>query len=160
MRRSPQCTDSTRFPKNQSEWSEPLAIIAPPANASPADARAARLTATLPHAAARPWAPAHVRARRLAGGDVEISWVRCARSGDAWGAAEPPIGAPAEGYVLQILDGSTVKRAVDTGSPDYLYAAADQTADFGSPPSSLRLRVAQVGLDGSPGVNTELTIPL
>jgi hypothetical protein len=86
--------------------------------------------------------------------------VRCARSGDAWGAGEPPIGAPAESYRLEILDGATVKRAVTTPSPSYAYAAADQIADFGAPPASLRLRIAQFGPDGSPGVNTELTITL
>jgi hypothetical protein len=142
------------------EWGEELEFIVPPAGALPSDPRAATLSTTLPHAAARPWAPAHVRGRRLAGGEVVISWVRCARSGDTWGAGEPPVGAPAESYLLEILDGATVKRAVTTPSPSYAYAAADQIADFGAPPASLRLRIAQVGPDGSPGVNTELTITL
>ncbi|HET9229837.1 MAG TPA: phage tail protein, partial [Vitreimonas sp.] len=142
------------------EWGEALSFIAPPAAALPTDARAVSGTMTLPHAAARPWAPAHLRARRVAGDEVEISWVRCARSDDHWGAGDPPLGAPAESYRLHILDGEIVTREVFTAAPSYLYAAADQAADFGAPPASLRLRVAQIGADGSAGLNKELTITL
>jgi hypothetical protein len=101
-----------------------------------------------------------LRARRDPGGDVEISWVRCARSGDTWGAGEPPLGAAVESYRLEIFDGAALKRAVHTSAPAYSYAAADQVADFGAPPASLRLRVAQIGANGSPGLNKELTITL
>jgi len=103
---------------------------------------------------------AHLHARRLASGDVAISWVRCARSGDTWGPGEPPLGAAAESYRLDILDGAIVKRTVTTPMSSYSYPVADQVADFGVPPGSLRLRVAQIGPDGSPGLNTELTITL
>jgi hypothetical protein len=144
------------------EWNEPLAFAAPPANAPATDARAEHLTLTLPHAALRPWAPVHLRAKRQASGDVVISWVRCARQGgDAWGPGEPPLGAPVESYVLQILDGAGVlKRSVNVITPGYLYGAADQVTDFGAPPVSLRLRVAQMGENGAPGLNKELTITL
>lgn len=60
------------------EWGQALAFAAPPAGALESDARASHLTRTLPHAAARPWAPAHVRAKRPAGGDVAISWIGAA----------------------------------------------------------------------------------
>lgn len=108
----------------------------------------------------RPWAPAHLRAKRVGGGDVDISWVRCARAGDTWGPGDPPLGAPSESYLLEILDGSTLKRSVTVLSPSYRYESADQIADFGSPPMSLRLRVAQLGESGAPGLNKELTITL
>jgi hypothetical protein len=65
-----------------------------------------------------------------------------------------------ESYRLHVLDGEMVKREVVTGASSHLYAAADQIADFGAPPASLRLRVAQIGTDGSPGLNKELTIAL
>lgn len=141
------------------EWREPIAVIVPPAGAPQTDPRAAMATITLPHAGVRPWAPAHLRARRIAG-DVFITWVRCARSGDTWGAGEPPIGAALEAYRLEILDDGELRRAVSTAAPAYVYAAADQIADFGAPPASLQLRVAQIGDDGSPGLNKELTITL
>jgi|CXWL01.1.fsa_nt_gi hypothetical protein len=141
------------------EWNEVLAFSAPPAGALASDARAALQSITLPHAALRPWAPAHLRANRLASGDVAISWVRCARlGGDAWGAGEPPLGAPVESYLVEILDGATVKRAANIAAPAHLYAAADQIADFGAAPASLQLRVAQMGEAGAPGLKKELTI--
>ncbi|HYD89188.1 MAG TPA: hypothetical protein VEA80_17045 [Vitreimonas sp.] len=143
------------------EWNEELAVAAPPAGKLAADPRAATASVTLPNAAARAWAPAHLRARRTGGGDVEIAWVRCARvGGDSWGAAEPPLGAGAESYRLELLDGDEVVRTVTVGAPAYVYSAADQTADFGGLPSSLRFRVAQIGDGGAIGLNSELTITL
>lgn len=149
--------------QNQSdrEWHEPLTFIAPPAGALATSNRVASLTATLPHAATRPWAPAHLRAARDVAGDVLISWVRCARTGgDAWGPGEPPLGFSAEGYVLEILDGGDPIRAETTSVPSFLYSAAAQTADFGSLPGSLHIRVAQKGESGATGLNSELTITL
>jgi hypothetical protein len=61
------------------EWHEALAFTAPPAGALASDVRAEKGMAPLARAAARPWAPAHLRAGRQPGGDVTISWVRCAR---------------------------------------------------------------------------------
>jgi hypothetical protein len=143
------------------EWNEPMLASSPPSGGLATDARAAQATVTLPHAALRPWAPAHVRARRAAGGAVNISWVRCARvGGDSWGPGEPPLGAPSEAYLLLILDAGVVKRSVTVASPAYLYATADQIADFGAPPASLQLRVAQLDAGGSPGLHRELTVTL
>lgn len=144
------------------EWGEALNVVAPPSGAPSTHNRAARVSVTLPHTAARPWAPAHVRARRDGAGDVAISWLRCARvGGDSWGPGEPPIGEPAEGYRLEVLDGGGAPlRSAETLSSQFIYTAAQQSADFGAPPASLRLRVAQLAASGAPGLNTELTIPL
>lgn len=143
------------------EWNEALLFTAPPVGGVATDARAAQARLTLPHAALRPWAPAHLRAKRGGGGDVSLSWVRCARAGgDYWGPGEPPLGAPSEAYLLEILDGGAVKRSIAVTSPAYIYVAADQTADFGAPPASLQIRVAELDAAGSPGLNTELTITL
>ncbi|MEZ5957929.1 MAG: glycoside hydrolase/phage tail family protein [Hyphomonadaceae bacterium] len=143
------------------EWNEPLRFIAPPAGALPSSNRAASIEVMLPHAAIRPWAPAHLRAARDGAGHVLISWVRCTRiGGDAWGPGEPPLGAPAEGYVLEIVDGGDPIRTETTSIPSFLYSAAAQTADFGSLPGSLHIRVAQKGESGATGLNSELTITL
>jgi hypothetical protein len=143
------------------EWREELSFVAPPANGASTDPRAVSETHTLPHAGARPWAPAHVHARRHANDDVRISWVRCARSGgDAWGEGEPPLGAPSEAYRLEILDGATVKRTLSVSAPEYVYEAVDQVADFGGLPASLQVRVAQIDGNGATGLNAELTITL
>jgi len=143
------------------EWHEALAFSAPPFGGAASDQRAALFEATLPHAALRPWAPAHLRARRGAGGDVAISWVRCARvGGDSWGPGEPPLGFAAENYRLEILDGADVVRSVTVGAPAYSYEVTDQTADFGGLPSSLHFRVAQIDDAGATGLNSALTITL
>lgn len=143
------------------EWGEEMSFVTPPAGALSSDPRAAQTLATLPHAALRHWAPAHLRADRNGGGDVAISWIRSARlGGDAWGVAEPPLGAQTESYRVLVIDGGEVVRTVTVATPAYLYTAADQTADFGFLPGSLQLAVAQVGDGGATGLNTELTITL
>jgi hypothetical protein len=143
------------------EWCEPLTFVAPPTGANATDPRAVRTTTTLARTALRQWAPAHVRATRMANGDISITWIRCARSGgDAWGPGEPPLGAPSEGYVLEMADGASLKGSASASAPSYLYTLADQVADFGAPPASFRLRVAQIDGSGLPGLKTELTITL
>jgi hypothetical protein len=92
---------------------------------------------------------------------VEISWLRQARKGgDYWGRGDPALDVPAEAYQLDILSGSSVVRSVTVTSPSYIYSAADQTADFGAPPSSLPISVAQLDAGGATGLNTALTILL
>lgn len=151
----------TRMEIGAHEWREALQVIAPPYGLLPTDARAAVQAVTLPHAAARPWAPAHVRAARAPSGDVAVSWVRCARTGgDSWGPGDVPLGETSEAYQLDILSGTAVKRSVTVTSPAYTYSAADQIADFGAPPASLHIRVAQLESGGAEGLNTELTITL
>lgn len=142
------------------EWGESLSFIAPPSGASASSNRAERADLILPHAAIRPWAPAHLRARREASGDVAISWVRCARiGGDGW-AGEPPLGFSSESYRLEILDAGDPIRTETSSVPSFIYTAAAQTADFGSLPGSLHIRVAQKGESGATGLNSELTITL
>jgi hypothetical protein len=143
------------------EWHEGLDFVIPPAAALVSSNRAARTNIALPHAFVRPWPPAHLRAERVASGDIAVTWVRCARlAGDAWGPGEPPVGAPAEGYLVQILDGGEVVRAVEVAIPSFAYLEADQIEDLGAPPALLRIRVAQLGESGAPGLNSELTITL
>ncbi|MDX2274648.1 MAG: glycoside hydrolase/phage tail family protein [Hyphomonadaceae bacterium] len=150
-----------RAPVQSYEWGEALRFVAPPGGALASDARAAQQTLTLPNAGARPWPPAHPRARRLASGDVAVSWIRQARrGGDYWGRGDPALDVPVESYQLDILSGASVVRSVTVSAPAYVYSAADQTADFGAPPASLLIRVAQLGAGGAAGLNTEVTIPL
>ncbi|MES1201784.1 MAG: glycoside hydrolase/phage tail family protein [Pseudomonadota bacterium] len=154
-------TRLARFDINAHEWGEALTLTVPPAGGVVTDARAFHTSVTLPHAAARPWSPAHLRASRQAGGDVAISWVRCARiGGDSWGAGEPPLNEPAESYRLDILDGAVLKRSVTPTSASYLYSAADQTADFGTLPTNIRVQAAQIDASGVPGLKTDLNLPL
>ena len=66
-----------------------------------------------------------------------------------------PLGEAAEAYVIDILDGATVKRTLSATSPAAVYAAADQTADFGALPSTLHVRISQVSPTEGPGLAAE-----
>jgi len=128
-----------------------LTAVAPPAGLPASDANALELAFAFDDIWARPFAPAHIAGRRLASGDVALSWVRRARiGGDPW-QGEPPLGEEAEAYRLEILDGATVKRVIETATPAATYLAAHQTADFGAPPATLTVRIAQVSARFGPG---------
>ncbi len=105
----------------------------------------------------RPFAPVHVRGRRDAG-DLHISWIRRTRvGGDSWEAVEIPLGEDSETYALDILDGDTVVRTLSASSPSATYTAADQAADFGTPPPTIAVRVYQLSASygrGSPATAT------
>jgi hypothetical protein len=79
---------------------------------------------------ARPWAPAHLRARPSAGGAVRVSWVRRARiGGDSW-EGEPPLSEEREVYRLDVFRDGALTRTVETSSTSAVYSA-DQIADDG-----------------------------
>ncbi len=103
----------------------------------------------------RPFAPAHVRGRRD-DGDLHISWVRRTRiGGDSWESAEVPLGEDSEHYEIDVLDGDTILRTLTTSSPTAVYTAADQVADFGSPPPAVTVCICQLSAShgrGSPAV--------
>ncbi len=105
-----------------------------------------------------PLAPAHVRGVREAGG-VTISWIRrTRRDGDSWSAAEVPLAEDVEAYEVEVMAGSTVVRTLSAASPSVLYAAADETADFGSPQASLTVRVYQLSASVGRGVTAEAVL--
>ena len=92
-----------------------------------------------------PLAPVHIRGARNAVGDLALTWTRRTRAGgDSWEGLDVPVGETAESYALDILLGTVVKRTLTTTSPAALYSALDQTTDFGSPQSSLSIRLAQL----------------
>ncbi|MFG1203224.1 glycoside hydrolase/phage tail family protein [Xanthobacter aminoxidans] len=102
------------------------------------------VAATVSGRALTPLSPVHVRARRTGEG-VALSFIRRTRvAGDGWEAVEVPLGEASEAYRLDILDGATVRRSFTLASPDALYAAADEIADFGAPQGELTVRVAQL----------------
>jgi uncharacterized membrane protein YkoI len=64
-------------------------------------------------------------------------------AGDGWDA-EVPLSEEREVYRVEILDGETVVRTVETTMPAFTYAAAQQAADFPAGPiGALAVRVAQ-----------------
>ena len=96
--------------------------------------------------------------RVRAGDGVHISWIRRTRiDGDGWGV-EVPLGEQAEAYVLEILSGGAVVRSIACTSPQALYAAADELADFGAVQTSLHVGVAQISATVGAGYAAEVTL--
>ncbi|MGV8855326.1 MAG: phage tail protein [Devosia sp.] len=94
---------------------------------------------------ALPLPPVHLRARRLASGDVVLSWVRRSRAdGDGWGVADSPLELVPERYRLTIADGAVVRRVTEIANPTATYASAEQIADFGGLPGSFSFTIAQL----------------
>ena len=121
-----------------------LSVYAPRLGEAASDAEAGVFTGVVGDLWARPFAPAHIRGRRAANGDVQMSWVRRARlGGDAWRAEDPPLGETEERYRVEILAAGALKRQFVVTMPACLYPSADQIADFGAPPSALTVRIAQ-----------------
>lgn len=94
-----------------------------------------------------PLAPVHARARRLASGDIALSWVRRGRvDADNWQAADIPLDEEGLGFRVEILTGAgTVKRRMEAAAAQATYTAADENADFGGQQAAIRLRIRQTG---------------
>ncbi|WP_375411222.1 glycoside hydrolase/phage tail family protein [uncultured Bradyrhizobium sp.] len=121
------------------------------------DPTAVALTVTPGDAALKPLAPVHVAAVR-AGGGIHISWIRRTRiDGDGWGV-EVPLGEETEAYALEIVSGSAVVRTIACTSPQAVYAAADELADFGAVQTSLHIRVAQLSSTVGAGLAADVTL--
>lgn len=92
-----------------------------------------------------PLSPMHLRARRQPDG-IALSWIRRGRlSADSWTAAEISNDEGPERYRIDILDAGTVARTIETETPDWLYPAVDELADFGVVQTTLTFRAAQAG---------------
>jgi hypothetical protein len=121
----------------------PLTWRAAPSGGPASGPAMSEATATWRGLSARPWSPAHLRARKE-GGDVVVGWIRRARlAGDGWDA-EVPLGEEREVYRVEILDGATVIRTEETTTPSLRYTAAQRAADLPTGPvGALSVRVAQ-----------------
>lgn len=94
----------------------------------------------------RPYSPAHFRLTRRTDTSLDITWQRRTRfGGDGWDVNEVPLNEEVEQYRVRIYNGSTLLREIITTSPTYNYSAADQTTDFGSLQTSLKVAIAQYG---------------
>jgi hypothetical protein len=94
--------------------------------------------------ALKPRSPTHLSARRMAAG-IEISWIRRTRmGGDSWDTLEVPLGEARDAYRVEIFDGESVVREIETDEPHALYTSEDEIADFSAPQTSLAFRVSQI----------------
>ncbi|KAA5599842.1 baseplate multidomain protein megatron [Blastochloris sulfoviridis] len=128
-----------------------------PAGRDHADDAVTELVATPTANALKPLAPVRIDARRTAAG-VTIAWIRRTRiGGDGFDLAEVPLGEAVEAYEIDILDGGAVKRTLQAASPFVLYPAASEIADFGTPQTTLSLRVVQMSATVGRGLAAEVT---
>ncbi len=137
----------------------PMAVRVAASGRSHDDVMAAALTVTPGSTALRPLAPAHLSACRDGAG-VQLSWIRRSRiEADSW-SGEVPLGEDSEAYLVEILAGSTVVRSITSTSPQALYPAAQEIADFGSPQTQLQVRVAQLSAAVGAGFATTRLLTL
>ena len=132
-----------------------------PASRDPADPTATGIAAAAGFSALRPLSPVHPRARRQAEG-VRVDWIRRARrAGDAWEALDIPLDEASERYRLDILgpDGA-VLRSLETLARRALYAAEDETADFGAPQTEIALALVQIGAVAGAGAVCRARVPV
>jgi hypothetical protein len=116
----------------------------------------------------KPWSPAHVEdpsRKGYAGGDLTLRWVRRDRAllADSWEVASMPMSEASEAWQVDILDGSTVLRTLDSGTPSVTYTAAQQVADWGAalaPGGTLRIRICQLSATVGRGVPLTVTLTL
>ena len=88
-----------------------------------------------------------------------FNWTRRGRiDADQWEANDIPLGEDSEVYRIIVRDGGTDVRTSEVTAPEFIYAAADIAADFGSPPSSYTLRIRQLSQVYGPGAPLETTI--
>ncbi len=87
----------------------------------------------------RPYAPVHLRAQKVANGDLRVSWIRRTRlGGDRWDIPDVPLSEEAERYLVRVRVGGTVLYEVTTHSPEWVWPVADQVS------GEIELHVAQI----------------
>lgn len=93
----------------------------------------------------RPLSPVHLTGTRAGDGGLTVRWIRRTRIAGGWNnGADVPLGEESERYVVEVMDGATVKRAWEVVAPVAVYPAAEQVTDFGAVQGSVSVRVAQV----------------
>lgn len=121
--------------------------------AGPFDAEGEVSTALIDLDAILPLAPVHLSATRGVGSsDVSLSWMRRSRAdSDSWAPDDAPLEHMPEAYRVTIFAGATPVRSIAATGPAAMYPAAEQTADFGAPPSDFVFTVAQLSPLYGPG---------
>jgi hypothetical protein len=107
----------------------------------------------------RPYSPVHISGTRNlpATNDWTITWVRRTRISGSWqDGVDVALNEESEKYHLQIMDGVTSVRTVETiTSPIFTYTAEMQVTDFGSVQSNLSVKIYQISAIVGRGVAGE-----
>lgn len=106
----------------------------------------------------RPLSPCQARAIRQ-GGDVLFTWIRRTRfGGDSWDIEEVPMAEDRESYLIEIAEGTEVRRTLTVSEPHYLYPSAAIAADFGADPGAFTIRIAQLSAVFGAGATLQRTL--
>ncbi|MFN0114578.1 MAG: glycoside hydrolase/phage tail family protein [Paracoccaceae bacterium] len=129
-----------------------------PSRLDPADAAFVHRVEAFAAIGLRPYAPAHLKASRAAGGAVIIDWVRRTRiGGDSWSGLDVPLGEAAEAYLVRVRGpGGAILRQVTVAQPTWSYPPYEQAADGVSAPFDID--VAQLSDSFGPGPFERITI--
>jgi hypothetical protein len=96
----------------------------------------------------QPFSPANIQGARASGtgSDLTLVWKRRARLNAEWVSyIDVPLDEPVELYDVEIMNGSTVMRTFfSVTTPTVTYTAAEQSADWGTVPSSFTVNVYQI----------------
>ncbi len=108
-----------------------------------------------------PLSPVHVRGKRQGSGDILLTWIRRGRvEADDWDATDIPLDEPLERYRVEILEGPVVRRVREVAEPRFIYAAAEELADFGAVQATLFVRIRQIGRAVPLGIPAHATVAL
>lgn len=93
----------------------------------------------------KPYAPVHVTGVRDGAGNLVVRWVRRTRLRGEWqDHQDVPLSEVDERYDVDVMNGGVVVRSVRTTTPEFIYSAADQLADFGTVPVTVTLHICQL----------------
>lgn len=93
-----------------------------------------------------PLSPVHLAGSRDTAGNLTLTWIRRTRIPSAWAdGTDVPLGEAAERYEIDIRNAANTAtlRTIAVTSTTVTYTAAEQTADFGAPPATVRVRIQQ-----------------
>ena len=107
-----------------------------------------------------PLSPVYANATRDGSGNLTATFVRRSRlSGNWWSSGVvSPVGEATQAFEVDVLDGATVVRTIETATEAFSYTAADQATDFGSPQSSITFRIYQLSETVGRGYAYEVTL--
>lgn len=111
--------------------------------------------------ALKPFSPVHIKVKRMNNDDVRIAWTRRERMAilNMWGT-RTDLSEAVEAYEIDLLDGDTLLRTLEAGTPTVDYTAADQAGDFDTSGATLTIRIYQISAIVDRGHVGELDIVL
>lgn len=91
--------------------------------------------------------------------DLSITWKRRTRLSGGWrDGVDVPVGESSEQYEIDVMNASAVVRTISTTTTSAIYTTAQQTADFGTIPATVTLRIYQMSEAVGRGYPLEVTM--